>query len=90
VPDAFELRNFSGITVLSPLIIAIVLSMAFHNTVGTPGTFKPGAVFSMRRILRFAIILSADRRQRFAAMRQDPETTELDVRRRFGHGIKEE
>jgi uncharacterized integral membrane protein (TIGR00698 family) len=54
---AFELRNLSGITVLSPLIIAIVLGMAFHNTVGTPGTFKPGVMFGMRRILRFAIIL---------------------------------
>lgn len=37
---AFELRNLSGITVLSPLIIAIVLGMAFHNTVGTPGADK--------------------------------------------------
>ena len=54
---AFELRNLSGVTVLSPLIIAIVLGMALHNTVGTPGTFKPGVVFSVRRILRFAIVL---------------------------------
>ena len=54
---AFELRNLSGIAALSPLIIAIVLGLAFHNTVGTPAAFKPGVVFSMRRILRFAIIL---------------------------------
>jgi uncharacterized integral membrane protein (TIGR00698 family) len=54
---AFELRNLSGITVFSPLIIAIVLGMAFHNTVGTPDTFKPGVVFSMRRVLRLAIVL---------------------------------
>jgi uncharacterized integral membrane protein (TIGR00698 family) len=54
---ALELRNLSGITVLSSLIIAIVLGMALHNTVGTPSTFKPGVVFSMRRILRFAIVL---------------------------------
>jgi hypothetical protein len=39
---AFELRNLSGIAALSPLIIAIVLGMGFHNTVGTPSTFKPG------------------------------------------------
>jgi len=31
--------------------------MAFHNTIGTPGAFKPGVAFSMRRILRFAIVL---------------------------------
>jgi uncharacterized integral membrane protein (TIGR00698 family) len=54
---AFELRSLLGITALSPLIIAIVLGMAFHNTVGTPGAFKPGVAFSMRRILRFAIVL---------------------------------
>jgi uncharacterized integral membrane protein (TIGR00698 family) len=51
------LRSLSGIAALSPLIIAIVLGLAFHNTVGTPASFKPGVVFSMRRILRFAIVL---------------------------------
>lgn len=54
---ALELRNLSGVTALSPLIIAIVLGMAFHNTVGTPAACKPGVTFSMRRVLRFAIIL---------------------------------
>ena len=54
---AFGLRNLSGITPLSPLIVAIVLGIAFHNTVGTPAAFKQGVVFSMRRVLRFAIIL---------------------------------
>jgi uncharacterized integral membrane protein (TIGR00698 family) len=54
---AFELRNLSGITALSPLIIAIVLGIAFRNSVGAPSAFKPGVVFGMRRILRFAIVL---------------------------------
>jgi uncharacterized integral membrane protein (TIGR00698 family) len=54
---AFELRNLCGITALSPLIVAIVLGLAFHNTVGTPASFKPGVIFSMRRVLRFAIVL---------------------------------
>jgi uncharacterized integral membrane protein (TIGR00698 family) len=54
---AFELRNLSGITALSPLIIAIVLGMILRNTVGTPTAFKAGVTFSMRRILRLAIIL---------------------------------
>jgi uncharacterized integral membrane protein (TIGR00698 family) len=31
--------------------------MGFHNVVGTPVVAKPGVTFSMRRILRFAIIL---------------------------------
>jgi uncharacterized integral membrane protein (TIGR00698 family) len=54
---AFELRNLSGITALSPLIIAIVLGMALHNTIGTPAACKSGVTFSVRRILRLAIIL---------------------------------
>ena len=54
---AFEFRSVSGITALSPLIIAIVLGLALRNTVGTPATFKSGVVFSMRRVLRFAIML---------------------------------
>ena len=49
-------QSLSGITVLSPLIIAIVLGLAFRNTVGTPTAFKPGVAFGMRRILRFAIV----------------------------------
>jgi uncharacterized integral membrane protein (TIGR00698 family) len=54
---AFEIRHLSGITALSPLIIAIGLGMTFHNTVGTPAAFKSGVTFSTRRILRFAIVL---------------------------------
>ena len=54
---AFELRNLSRVAAMSPLIIAIVLGMGFRNMLGTPSAFKPGVVFSMRRVLRFAIIL---------------------------------
>jgi uncharacterized integral membrane protein (TIGR00698 family) len=54
---AFELRSLSGIAALSPLIIAIVLGTVFRNSVGTPAAFKSGVTFSMRRILRLAIIL---------------------------------
>jgi uncharacterized integral membrane protein (TIGR00698 family) len=54
---AFELRNLAGIAALSPLIIAIILGTTLRNTVGTAARFKPGVAFSMRRVLRFAIIL---------------------------------
>jgi uncharacterized integral membrane protein (TIGR00698 family) len=54
---AVAIRNLSGLMALSPLIVAIVLGMTFHNTVGTPALFKPGVTLSMRRILRFAIVL---------------------------------
>jgi uncharacterized integral membrane protein (TIGR00698 family) len=39
------------------MILAIVIGIAFHNIVGTPRHAKEGVSFSLRRILRFAIIL---------------------------------
>jgi len=54
---AFGLRLIPGIGVLSPMIIAIMLGMALHNVVGTPAIAKAGVAFSLRRVLRFAIIL---------------------------------
>jgi uncharacterized integral membrane protein (TIGR00698 family) len=54
---AFGLRQLPGVTVLSPLILSILIGIAFHNVVGTPAQAKAGIKFSLRRILRFAIIL---------------------------------
>lgn len=39
------------------MILSIILGIAFHNLIGTPARAKPGVVFSLRRILRLAIIL---------------------------------
>ncbi|MBI1203915.1 MAG: putative sulfate exporter family transporter [Rhodopseudomonas sp.] len=54
---AFALRLLPGVATFSPLILAILVGMAFHNIVGTPIWAKPGVTFSLRRILRLAIIL---------------------------------
>lgn len=54
---ALALRKIPGVATFSPMIIAILIGMAFHNLVGTPARAKAGVVFSMRRVLRFAIIL---------------------------------
>jgi uncharacterized integral membrane protein (TIGR00698 family) len=54
---AFALHQLPGVGVLSPLILAILLGIAFHNLIGTPRRAKAGVTFSLRRILRFAIIL---------------------------------
>jgi len=54
---SFALRLLPGVSALSPMILSIVLGMGFHNIVGTPAGAKPGVVFSMRRILRFGIML---------------------------------
>ena len=54
---AFGLRLLPGFTMLSPMILAILIGTAFHNLIGAPAIAKPGIAFSMRRILRAAIVL---------------------------------
>lgn len=54
---AFALRLVPGLSAFSPMIIAIVIGMAVHNLWGTPAAAKAGVAFSMRKLLRFAIIL---------------------------------
>jgi hypothetical protein len=55
--SAYLVRQLPGMTALSPLILAILIGTAFHNLVGTPVLAKSGVSFSMRRLLRFGIIL---------------------------------
>ncbi len=54
---ALVVQRLSGIAALSPLIVAIVLGMAIRNTAGPIAVAKPGITFSLRRVLRFAIVL---------------------------------
>jgi uncharacterized integral membrane protein (TIGR00698 family) len=54
---AFVLRTLPGVSNFSPMIIAILLGIAFHNIIGTPRRAKAGITFSLRRILRAAIVL---------------------------------
>jgi uncharacterized integral membrane protein (TIGR00698 family) len=55
---AFAIRLLvPGAGILSPMILAIVAGMLFHNVVGTPHSAAAGVRFTMRRLLRIAIIL---------------------------------
>jgi uncharacterized integral membrane protein (TIGR00698 family) len=54
---AFVVRNIHGMAVFSPMILAIVIGMAFHDIVGMPSLARPGIAFSLRRLLRAAIVL---------------------------------
>jgi uncharacterized integral membrane protein (TIGR00698 family) len=54
---AFGLHDIPGLGVFSPMIMAIVLGIGFQNLVGTPHRARAGVKFSLRRILRLAIIL---------------------------------
>ena len=55
--SAYLVRQLPVMATFSPLILAIVIGIAFHNLVGTPSSAKPGVTFSLRRVLRIAIIL---------------------------------
>jgi uncharacterized integral membrane protein (TIGR00698 family) len=54
---ALLLRSIPGVSILSPMILATLLGMIFHNVVGTPEWAKAGVKFSLRRILRLGIVL---------------------------------
>jgi uncharacterized integral membrane protein (TIGR00698 family) len=57
VGAAFGVRQVPGMAIMSPMILSIMIGIAFHNMMGTPARAKPGVVFSLRRVLRFAIVL---------------------------------
>lgn len=54
---AYSARNLSGLTLFSPMILAVVAGMIYSNVVGTPAHAKAGIAFSQKRLLRFAIVL---------------------------------
>jgi uncharacterized integral membrane protein (TIGR00698 family) len=54
---AFTLRQIPGLAAFSPMILAILIGIAFRNLIGTPLRARAGIIFSVRRILRLAIIL---------------------------------
>lgn len=51
------LHSVPGISTFSPMILAIAIGIAVRNLVGTPAVAGPGIAFSMRRLLRAAIVL---------------------------------
>ena len=54
---AFGARALPGLAALSPMILSIFIGIVFHNVFRTPAVAKAGVTFSLRRILRLAIIL---------------------------------
>ncbi|CDX44049.1 conserved membrane hypothetical protein [Mesorhizobium sp. ORS 3359] len=54
---AYSARGFSGLTLFSPMILAVVAGMIFSNMLGVPAHAKAGIAFSQKRLLRFAIVL---------------------------------
>jgi uncharacterized integral membrane protein (TIGR00698 family) len=54
---ATSLHKLTSLSVLSPLILAILLGIALNNTIGLPSPCQPGVLFSLKKVLRLAIVL---------------------------------
>jgi uncharacterized integral membrane protein (TIGR00698 family) len=54
---AFAIRLLPGMANFSPMILSMIIGIVFHNTVGTAAWAKAGVAFSLRWLLRGAIIL---------------------------------
>lgn len=51
------LHGVPGVATFSPMILAIAIGISVRNLVGTPSFAAPGIAFSLRRLLRAAIVL---------------------------------
>ncbi|MCO5066629.1 MAG: YeiH family protein [Rhizobiaceae bacterium] len=54
---AFQLHELPGLAMFSPMIVAVVIGIAYANIVGAPAHAKVGIVFCQKTLLRFAIVL---------------------------------
>ncbi|MDA9531722.1 membrane protein [Bradyrhizobium sp. CCBAU 25338] len=54
---ANTMRSIPAVATFSPMILAIAIGMAVRNLAGTPALARAGISFSMRRLLRLAIVL---------------------------------
>ena len=52
-----NLQKLPGINIFSPLILAVLIGVSIRNTVGVRSVYKLGITFSLKKILRLAVIL---------------------------------
>jgi uncharacterized integral membrane protein (TIGR00698 family) len=52
-----NLQQLPGVNIFSPLILAVLIGTLIRNTVGIRSIYKPGITFSLKKILRIAVIL---------------------------------
>lgn len=55
--SAIAIYTGAQITYVTPLIVAMAVGMLFRNAFILPTAYKEGIIFSMRRVLRFAVAL---------------------------------
>ena len=54
---AIVVRNATGIAALNPVVVALVLGIAWRAVMGPTASMKPGVAYAVRPVLRAAIVL---------------------------------
>ncbi len=54
---AILVRNGTGIAALNPVVVALALGIGLRAAIGLPAVLRPGAAFTVRPVLRAAIVL---------------------------------
>ncbi|UVO40366.1 putative sulfate exporter family transporter [Bradyrhizobium arachidis] len=54
---AGSLRRLPLVSVISPMMLAMLIGMTLHNVAGQPSWMRDGILFSQQRLLRIAIVL---------------------------------
>lgn len=54
---AVAIRNATGLAALNPVVVALVAGMALRGAIGLPAPLRPGAAFTVRPVLRAAIVI---------------------------------
>jgi uncharacterized integral membrane protein (TIGR00698 family) len=54
---AGNLQKIPGLGFLSPLSMAVIIGFMIRNTIGVPTIYRPGLIFSLKKLLRVSIVL---------------------------------
>jgi len=54
---AIWVRNLTGIAILNPVVVALVIGIAIRATMGLPAAWRPGTAYVVRPVLRAAIVI---------------------------------
>ena len=54
---AVAVRDWSGLAALNPVVVALVLGILVRALIGLPAVLRPGAAFTVRPVLRAAVVL---------------------------------
>ena len=54
---AIWVRSLSGVAILNPVVVALVIGIAIRAAIGLPAAWRPGTAYVVRPVLRAAIVI---------------------------------